>query len=194
MKTDVPWQVQRRRSKGHTCCFIQSLSYWTKTWFILFPTFHLSSFSYVQRFHFQSSPYLKWVQWIKYIFAIYHSCLLKRQTGDQYFELCFSNYIFVIFQAYFTPLTCAFCVNDLFLTWLIFSRDQVFIPLLFSFLSIKSKTKLFFHWLSHSSSPSLVLKIKEICMPRILLKKLKMHQISVVSRIVFLSSHSLRFI
>lgn len=59
MKTDVPWQVQRRRPKEHTCFFIQNLSYWTKSWFILLPTFHLCSFGYVRRFHllsFQSLP------------------------------------------------------------------------------------------------------------------------------------------
>lgn len=49
--------------------------------FLLFPYVALAMFKDSTYFH--SSPYLKAVQGIKFIFAIDHSSLLKRQIGDQ---------------------------------------------------------------------------------------------------------------
>lgn len=113
----------------------------TETWFIFPSTFHLCKFSYNRRIHLTFSLVLSPGRRARDLIHLCHWSFLSPEKANSklivwivLLQLCII-YFWGIFHTSRPPL----CVSDLSLTWLIFARDEVFIPLLFSFLSITAK-------------------------------------------------------
>jgi len=113
---------------------------WTETSFIFLSTFHLCKFSYSRRIHLlslQSSPGMR----ARGLIHLCHWLFFTPEKANRKLIvwIVLLQLHIIYFWDMFHTSHCALCVNDLSLTWLLFARDEIFISLLFSFLSVSAK-------------------------------------------------------